>query len=83
MFVICMGVPEMDAFWNGLTEKIHTQTASKREQQLYQTPSAGRIFWVYGPGQSEITVIGLEPHPNDKRNVYNRITLSSMGETIE
>ena len=41
------------------------------------TPGAGRIFWVYGPGQREITVIGLEPHPNDKSNAYQKITLSS------
>ena len=42
-----------------------------------RTPGAGRIFWVYGPGQREITVIGLEPHPNDKSNAYQKITLSS------
>ncbi len=47
------------------------------------TPAAGRIFWTYGPGKGDITIIGLEPHPNDsKSNAYKRITLSSMGETI-
>lgn len=44
------------------------------------TPGAGRIFWVYGPSQGDITVIGLEPHPNDKSNAYRKITLSSMGK---
>lgn len=44
------------------------------------TPAAGRIFWVYGPNKNDITVIGLEPHPNDKSNAYKKITLSSMGE---
>ncbi|MFC2615748.1 MAG: hypothetical protein ACFNYQ_09580 [Treponema sp.] len=39
-------------------------------------PAAERIFWVYGPGREDITVIGLEPHPNDKKNAYNKITLS-------
>ena len=29
------------------------------------TPAAGRIFWAYGPKQGDITIIGLEPHPND------------------
>ena len=46
------------------------------------TPSAGRIFWAYGPGRGEITVVGLEPHPNDKNSAYDRVTLSSMGDEI-
>ena len=47
------------------------------------TPKAGRIYWVYGPDKSDITIIGLEPHPEDKSNAYQKITLSSMeGETI-
>ena len=47
-----------------------------------QTPAAGRIFWVYGPRRGEITIIGMEPHPNDKSNSYDKITLSSTGEII-
>ena len=39
-------------------------------------PAAERIFLVYGPGREDITVIGLEPHPNDKKDAYNKITLS-------
>lgn len=46
------------------------------------TPAAERIFWVYGPGKGDITIIGLEPHPDDKRNAYQKITLSAMGENI-
>ena len=46
-------------------------------------PAAGRIYWVYGPNRGDITIIGLEPHPNDsKSNAYRKITLSSMGESI-
>ena len=44
------------------------------------TPAAGRIFWVYAPGKGDITVIGLEPHPNDKENAYQKITLSQTEE---
>ncbi|MDO4197810.1 MAG: hypothetical protein Q4D13_02320 [Erysipelotrichaceae bacterium] len=40
------------------------------------TPGAGRLYWVYGPGKNEITVIGVEPHPNDKGNSYKKIALS-------
>ena len=47
-----------------------------------QTPAAGRIYWVYRPDRGEITIIGLEPHPNDKSNSYDKITLSSTGERI-
>lgn len=47
------------------------------------TPAAGRIFWVYGPSQGDITIIGLEPHPNDKANAYKKITLSQMGEEVK
>ncbi len=44
-----------------------------------KTSGARRIFWVYGPNQSEITIIGLEPHPEDAKNgAYDRITLSDM-----
>ena len=46
------------------------------------TPSAGRLFWAYGPNRGEITVLGLEPHPNDKKTAYDRVTLSSMGKEI-
>ena len=38
---------------------------------------AGRIFWVYGPKKTDITIIGIEPHPNDKKDAYQKITLSA------
>ena len=47
------------------------------------TPAAGRIFWAYGPEQGDITVIGLEPHPNDKANAHKKITLAQMGKEVE
>lgn len=41
---------------------------------------ARRLYWVYGPDQSEITIIGLEPHPEDAKNgAYDRIALSELG----
>jgi hypothetical protein len=27
------------------------------------TPSAWRIFWHYGPGDGEITIVTIGPHP--------------------
>ncbi len=44
-----------------------------------KTSGAMRMYWVYGPERQEITVIGLEPHPEDKKNgAYDRITLSDL-----
>lgn len=48
-----------------------------------RTPATGRIFWTYGPGHGEITVVAIEPHPDDKSNAYKSITLSSMGEVLK
>jgi hypothetical protein len=43
------------------------------------TPSAGRIFWSYGPKKAEITILGIEPHPDDKKGgTYTRINLSGF-----
>lgn len=39
-----------------------------------------RMYWVYGPDNKEITVIALEPHPEDTKNgAYDRIYLSDIG----
>ena len=39
------------------------------------------MYWVYGPDQQEITIIGLEPHPEDSKNgAYDRISLSDLPE---
>ncbi len=44
-----------------------------------RTPGAARIFWVYGPARHYITVIGMEPHPEDaKRDAYARVQLSEL-----
>ena len=43
-------------------------------------PGSGRIFWVYGPDQGDITIIGLEPHPDNKSNAYKKVTLSATGK---
>ena len=47
------------------------------------TPKAGRIYWIYGPAQGDITIIGLEPHTEDsKSNAYRKITLSRREEDL-
>ncbi len=76
-----------DPFYNGL-ETHDIEALSKRYgMKVWQsylenkTSKARRIYWVYGPNKNDITIIGLEPHPEDKKNgAYDRITLSAMGE---
>jgi len=41
-----------------------------------KTPAAGRIFWAYGPGKAEITILAIEPHP-EKRG-YEKVKLSNV-----
>ena len=46
-----------------------------------RNPRAMRVYWVYGPVKDYITIIGVEPHPNDaKSNAYSKIRLSGMGD---
>lgn len=43
------------------------------------TPAAGRLFWAYGPDQGDITILAIEPHPEDaKRGAYQRLKLSTL-----
>lgn len=28
-----------------------------------KTPAAWRIFWIYGPGRNQITILAITPHP--------------------
>jgi hypothetical protein len=41
------------------------------------------MFWVYGPGEGEITVVGLEPHPEDRKSRgYDRVGLSDLPAAV-
>ena len=47
-----------------------------------KTPAAGRMFWAYGPEKGDITVLAVEPHPEDeKRGAYGRLKLAVMPTT--
>lgn len=41
-------------------------------------PKPYRLFWVYGPGQKQITLIGLERHPQKSASSYLAVTLSKI-----
>jgi hypothetical protein len=37
------------------------------------------MLWGYGPEKRDITILGVEAHPEDKKHgAYQRITLASM-----
>jgi len=37
------------------------------------------LFWAYGPDKGDITILAIEPHPEDqKRGAYQRIKLSNL-----
>jgi hypothetical protein len=49
------------------------------QSYLDQGKQARRIYWTYGPNRAEITILGIEPHPEDKkRDGYSKIKLSSL-----
>lgn len=59
-----------------------TERYGKRVWQSYlenNTSEVMRMYWVYGPDKKSITVIGLEPHPEDKKNSgYKKVKLSAL-----
>ena len=43
------------------------------------TPAAGRIFWAYGPGKGEISILSIQSHPEDKKSRgYDAVKLSAF-----
>lgn len=60
--------------------KVLSKKYGKKIWQSYldQGKKARRIYWTYGPNRKEITILGLEPHPEDKRGSYKRIKLSDL-----
>ena len=72
----------LDPFYPGLNTHEIPELTKRYGEKVWQSylennkPAAGRFFWSYGPGKDEITIIGLEPHPNTKSNAYRKIKLS-------
>lgn len=47
-----------------------------------KTPAAGRVFWAYGPEKGDITILAVEPHPEEEKSgAYKRIKLAFMPRT--
>lgn len=74
-----------DPFYVSLKTHEISQLSKRYGMKVWQsylenrTSGAMRMYWVYGPGEQEITIIGLEPHPEDKKTgAYDRINLSDL-----
>lgn len=69
---------------NSLATHEITVLSSKYGIKIFQSylennvPSAGRIFWAYGPDKGQITILAIEPHPELKSKSYSRIRLSKF-----
>lgn len=73
-----------DTKHNSLCSHEIDELTKKYEIKIFQsyiennTPSAGRLFWTYGPEQGEITILGFSPHPDESKGTYLRIPLSGL-----
>jgi hypothetical protein len=83
--VKALGYLAVDPRHNSLASHEISDLSRKYGVKIFQsylennTPGAGRIFWAYGPDKGDITVLAIEPHPEDqKRGAYERIKLSSL-----
>lgn len=77
---------EENPFYNSLDTHEINELTERYGMKVWQSymenrkPRASRIYWVYGPNKKDITIIGLEPHPDDKSNAYKKIRLSNMNK---
>jgi hypothetical protein len=76
-----------DPFYPGLNSHEISALTDRYKRKVFEsylenhTPAAGRIFWVYGPADGEITIIGMMPHPEP--GAYGRVPLSDLPAVTE
>lgn len=65
----CLGLLEQDPTYPSLSSHPYQNVKGPHGETIWEsyvennTPSAWRVWWYYGPGQREITVFDLGPHP--------------------
>ena len=69
MFQITMGVPEMEIFWTELKKKVRSDSATKKEQQLFKKLGKTMNHLAHDPGYP-----GLQS---------NRIQMTSQMPTLK
>ena len=87
-WVKALGYLSVDPRHNSLASHEINDLTRKYGFKIFQsylenkTPAAGRMFWAYGPEKGDITILAVEPHPEDaKRGAYGRIKLASLSPT--
>ncbi|MBI1756888.1 MAG: hypothetical protein HYR64_07265 [Fimbriimonas ginsengisoli] len=65
----CLGLIERDPLYPGLRSHRYAELDQLHGEKIWESyvenraPGAFRVFWHYGPGQAEITVVAITPHP--------------------
>jgi hypothetical protein len=65
----CLGLLQTDPKYNGLYSHKYEEKEGLRGEDVWEsyvenrTPGAWRLFWFYGPGPNEITILLISPHP--------------------
>lgn len=65
----CLGYLELNPRHPSLNTHKFQSLSQKHGVEIFEayaenaTPQAYRIFWYYGPGKNEITIIAITPHP--------------------
>jgi hypothetical protein len=65
----CFAQLEHDPRQPGLSSHPYDEIKGPLGEKVFEsyvenrTPSAWRVWWIYGPGSGEITVVDLGPHP--------------------
>ncbi len=84
-WVKALGYLSVDSRHNSLASHEIEDLSRRHEIKIFQsylenkTPAAGRMFRAYGPDKGDITILAVEPHPEDeKRGAYARIKLASL-----
>ena len=87
-FVKALGFLSVNPRHNSLATHEISDLSRKHGMKIFQsylennTPGAGRVFWAYGPDKRDITILAVEPHPEDKKQgAYERIKLSGMSRS--
>ena len=64
-----LGLLETNPRHPGLQTHEFTSLSGSKGEKVFEayaeqaTPAAYRIFWIYGPGKGEITIVAITPHP--------------------
>jgi hypothetical protein len=64
-----LGLIETNLRHPGLKTHKYDSLQGPKEEEVFeayvenQTPGAYRVFWFYGPGSGQITILAITPHP--------------------